>query len=89
METQTAVHFCVKERLAFIETSALSSSNVEVAFRQVLLQMYRAAAGSASRGGIGGGCGRQGSTELPRGNRLIVVPEAPAAEAQKRSCCGG
>lgn len=40
VSTDVAQHFCEREGLSFIETSALESTNVEKAFQQILTEIY-------------------------------------------------
>ena len=40
MATEDSQQFCEKEGLSFIETSALESTNVELAFQRILTEIY-------------------------------------------------
>ncbi len=40
VQTDTSQQFCEKEGLSFIETSALESTNVELAFQRILTEIY-------------------------------------------------
>ena len=40
VQTDDAQQFCEKEGLSFIETSALESTNVELAFQRILTEIY-------------------------------------------------
>eukprot|EP00341_Mesodinium_pulex_P007226 CAMPEP_0116915112 /NCGR_PEP_ID=MMETSP0467-20121206/17733_1 /TAXON_ID=283647 /ORGANISM="Mesodinium pulex, Strain SPMC105" /LENGTH=214 /DNA_ID=CAMNT_0004591711 /DNA_START=31 /DNA_END=675 /DNA_ORIENTATION=+ len=80
--TEEAMTFAENNSLAFIETSALDSTGVEEAFRQILTEIYRlmsrktiAAEGSPS-------------SSLPAGQTLTVTPEnADKSSAKKGGCC--
>lgn len=41
MQTEESQAFCEKEGLSFIETSALESTNVELAFQRILTEIYQ------------------------------------------------
>jgi len=62
--TETAKEFSEKNNLLFIETSALDSSNVELAFQNILTEIYRQSAAPK----LGGG----GSTEAPSSSTAPV-----------------
>lgn len=47
MQTDDAQQFCEKEGLSFIETSALESTNVELAFQRILTEIYHIVSASA------------------------------------------
>lgn len=40
VQTDLSQQFCEKEGLSFIETSALESTNVELAFQRILTEIY-------------------------------------------------
>jgi small GTP-binding protein len=80
--TEEAMTFAENNSLAFIETSALDSTGVEEAFRQILTEIYRlmsrktiVAEGSPS-------------SSLPAGQTLTVTPEnADKSGAKRGGCC--
>lgn len=80
--TEEAMTFAENNSLAFIETSALDSTGVEEAFRQILTEIYRlmsrktiAAEGSPS-------------SSLPAGQTLTVTPDnADKSSAKRSGCC--
>eukprot|EP00602_Paraphysomonas_sp_CaronLab_P006273 CAMPEP_0185024276 /NCGR_PEP_ID=MMETSP1103-20130426/7283_1 /TAXON_ID=36769 /ORGANISM="Paraphysomonas bandaiensis, Strain Caron Lab Isolate" /LENGTH=215 /DNA_ID=CAMNT_0027557197 /DNA_START=59 /DNA_END=706 /DNA_ORIENTATION=- len=80
--TEEAMAFAENNNLAFIETSALDSTGVEEAFRQILTEIYRlmsrktiAAEGTPS-------------SSLPAGQTLTVTPENTGkATNKKNGCC--
>lgn len=57
VKTEAGARFAQKERLAFIETSALSASNVELAFEKILKEIYLCTVKECSTKGIAGGLG--------------------------------
>mmetsp|Transcript_7169 Transcript_7169/g.10664 ORF Transcript_7169/g.10664 Transcript_7169/m.10664 type:complete len:216 (+) Transcript_7169:195-842(+) len=80
--TEEAMAFAENNNLAFIETSALDSTGVEEAFRQILTEIYRlmsrktiAAEGTPS-------------SSLPTGQTLTVTPEnTGTSNTKKNGCC--
>ena len=48
VNTDDAQQFCEKEGLSFIETSALESTNVELAFQRILTEIYHIVRASVS-----------------------------------------
>lgn len=100
VQTEEAVSFAQANNLAFIETSALDSTGVEEAFRQILTEIYRlisrkAAAqtgDSDNKGGSKGGADKASSSgSLPHGKTVTVsganAPSKSGASAAKRGCC--
>ncbi|CAE7666097.1 RAB11B, partial [Symbiodinium microadriaticum] len=79
--TEEAMTFAENNSLAFIETSALDSTGVEEAFRQILTEIYRL----MSRKTIAA----EGSTSsaLPAGQTLTVTPENTDKSGAKRGGC--
>jgi len=53
--TETAKDFAEKNALSFIETSALDSTNVELAFQNILTEIYHQSTQPPPTGGGGGG----------------------------------
>lgn len=47
VQTDDAQQFCEKEGLSFIETSALESTNVELAFQRILTEIYHIVSAAA------------------------------------------
>ena len=74
--------FCEKEGLSFIETSALESTNVELAFQRILTEIYHI----VSKKVLG-----ESDSNGPRpgeGTRIVVSTENNEAAAKKSGCCG-
>jgi len=80
--TETAKEFSEKNNLLFIETSALDSSNVELAFQNILTEIYH----HSSRPLVN----TSGSTpaEAPPSSTpiTIVQDKAPATQASSCAC---
>jgi len=70
--TEEAKEFAEKNKLSFIETSALDSSNVELAFQNILTEIYHI----MSRPPITEG-GEDDGDRPPTGERLDLSPEIP------------
>lgn len=83
VQTEIAQQFCEKERLSFIETSALESTNVELAFQRILTEIYHRVSKKALDADDNP---HQPST----GVKIVVSPENDNAAANKKpACCGG
>lgn len=83
VQTELAQQFCEKERLSFIETSALESTNVELAFQRILTEIYHRVSKKALDADDNP---HQPST----GVKIVVSPENDTAAANKKpACCGG
>ena len=89
---EDAAAFCEREGLSFVETSALEATNVDEAFQRILTEIYHLVskrALAAAEGGDGGGAGGAGAGNAPGEGTKIVVTDAAAGGAAKRSsCCG-
>lgn len=82
VQTEDSQAFCEKEGLSFIETSALESTNVELAFQKILTEIYHivskkalAADDNNTQVGPGGG------------TRIEVTPSNAGDETKKKSTC--
>lgn len=71
--TEEAKEFAEKNRLSFIETSALDSSNVELAFQNILTEIYHI----MSRPPPLADADDEGGDTPGRGERLDISPEIP------------
>ncbi len=72
--------FCEKEGLSFIETSALESTNVEMAFQKILTEIYHIVSKKA--------LAAEDSAPRPGEGTKIVVTEPVSETTKKSSCCG-
>ena len=72
--------FCEKEGLSFIETSALESTNVEMAFQKILTEIYHIVSKKA--------LAAEDSAPRPGEGTKIVVTEPASEKEKKSSCCG-
>lgn len=76
-----------RERLAFIETSALDSTNVEQAFHQILAEIYTL----REQRQVDDAAAQEGETQsaAPRGQRIQLNDETEATQQQRRRrmCC--
>ena len=70
--------FCEKEGLSFIETSALESTNVELAFQRILTEIYHIVSKKA--------LASEDKPQPEKGTRIMVSETAPE-EKKKASCC--
>eukprot|EP00271_Cylindrocystis_brebissonii_P008260 TRINITY_DN222_c0_g1_i1.p1 TRINITY_DN222_c0_g1~~TRINITY_DN222_c0_g1_i1.p1 ORF type:complete len:224 (-),score=43.34 TRINITY_DN222_c0_g1_i1:1163-1834(-) len=86
--TDEARDFAEKHKVAFIETSALESLNVEQAFVQVLTEIYHIVSKRAMEAE-----GKEGPGTILPGVKILVpaqnASETPAAQLKKRrsTCC--
>ena len=83
VQTDDAQGFCEGEGLSFIETSALESTNVELAFQNILAQIYKIVSqrqvdAKDAKGAIEG-----------QGQTITVTDTSNAPEAKKSCCCAG
>jgi len=70
-----------ENNLSFIETSALDASNVELAFQNILTEIYRIVSSKALDQGEGGGA-------MPTGERKVLeISKSTDDSAKKGGCC--
>lgn len=79
--TETAKEFAEKNNLLFIETSALDSSNVELAFQQILTEIYE-----VSIRHLNAPNQPSESVQTPVGKPLTIT-ENPNPAAEQKSAC--
>ncbi|KAJ5676076.1 hypothetical protein N7462_008973 [Penicillium macrosclerotiorum] len=77
--TEEAKQFASENNLSFIETSALDASNVELAFQNILTEIYRIVSSKALDNGEAG-------SSLP-GKGQPVIDFTPQENDQKQGCC--
>ena len=77
VETDIAKAFSEKETLFFIETSALESTNVEMAFQQILTEIYHTVSKKALDGDGASG---------PAGGATIEVKATDNVKAKSKCC---
>ncbi|MBN3295000.1 RB11A protein, partial [Amia calva] len=77
--TEEAKDFAEKHGLSFLETSALDSSNVELAFQTILTEIYRIVSQRQMSG-------RSDSDFSPNSN-VVPITVQPTQHAPKQSCC--
>ena len=91
VSTETAMSFAESNNLAFIETSALDSTGVDEAFRQILTEIYRLMSrkAMAADGGAAGGAakGAGGKAAVPQGKNISLNSNDQKAPAKKGGCC--
>lgn len=81
VQTEDAQAFCEKEGLSFIETSALESTNVELAFQNILTQIYKIVSVKQMET-------KDDKEAIEGKGTTIVVTEQPAATEKKgKGCC--
>jgi len=80
VSTEDATAFAEREALSFIETSALESTNVEMAFQQILTEIYHIVSKKAL-GADGEGAGG------PAAGTTIEVKALGAEDGRKSKCC--
>lgn len=81
VQTDDAKAFAEKEALSFIETSALESTNVELAFQQILTEIYHIVSKKALAGDA------EGQHNLNSGTTIEVKPVGEGAIKRKSKCC--
>ena len=81
------ISFARKNELAFIETSALDATGVEIAFRRILQEIYKTQTKKQLKNAQGKTAGGS-AAPLSRGQTLQLKPEeAPDEIATKNGCC--
>mmetsp|Transcript_8650 Transcript_8650/g.25435 ORF Transcript_8650/g.25435 Transcript_8650/m.25435 type:complete len:93 (+) Transcript_8650:443-721(+) len=76
--TEDAKAFAEQNNLAFIETSALDATNVDLAFETILIEIYRIVTRKTLEAG--------GGAVASAGGEKIVLGNA-AAPPSKKGCC--
>jgi len=82
--TETAKEFAEKNGLSFIETSALDSTNVELAFQTILTEIYHQSARPQPTPGGGGSGGEEGTGTGP--TKPIDISN-PTTKPEETSTC--
>ena len=88
---EDAAAFCEREGLSFVETSALEATNVDEAFERILTEIYHIVskrALAAAEGGEGGGAGGGAGSAPGEGTKIVVTDAAAGGAAKRSSCCG-
>ncbi|KNA16454.1 hypothetical protein SOVF_088630 [Spinacia oleracea] len=80
VSTEDAKAFAEREKLFFMETSALESLNVENAFSEVLTQVYHVVCRKALDAG-------GDPTALPKGQTIDIGSKDDVSEVKKVGCC--
>eukprot|EP00211_Chloroparvula_japonica_P014949 CAMPEP_0119130898 /NCGR_PEP_ID=MMETSP1310-20130426/9027_1 /TAXON_ID=464262 /ORGANISM="Genus nov. species nov., Strain RCC2339" /LENGTH=231 /DNA_ID=CAMNT_0007121439 /DNA_START=14 /DNA_END=710 /DNA_ORIENTATION=- len=82
VQTEDAQGFCEKEGLSFIETSALESTNVELAFQNILTQIYKIVSVKQMEA-------KDNKEAIEGKGTTIVVTEQAAGDAKKKFAAEG
>mmetsp|Transcript_2628 Transcript_2628/g.7817 ORF Transcript_2628/g.7817 Transcript_2628/m.7817 type:complete len:218 (+) Transcript_2628:164-817(+) len=83
VQTDLSQQFCEKEGLSFIETSALESTNVELAFQRILTEIYHIVSKKSL-------ASEDNPHQPSSGVKIVVSPENDTSAASKKpACCGG
>eukprot|EP01090_Pellita_catalonica_P023300 TRINITY_DN950_c0_g1_i1.p1 TRINITY_DN950_c0_g1~~TRINITY_DN950_c0_g1_i1.p1 ORF type:complete len:101 (+),score=20.27 TRINITY_DN950_c0_g1_i1:242-544(+) len=85
VRTETAAAFAEKHKLSFIETSALDSTNVELAFQKILTEIYHIVSVSSSSK-VNVGQRKQHRDDM--GGEVIDDLGSEEEEKPKSNCCG-
>lgn len=83
--TEDAKEFAEKEGLCFMETSALESTNVELAFLTVLTEIYRIVSKKALTANDESESG--GSSSLLKATNIVVPGQEPESGRRSYNCC--
>jgi len=79
--TEEAAAYAEKHGLSFIETSALDSTNVELAFQKILTEIYHIVGPASLPGG-------PAKTEQGTGEKVTITNRETTATPGKKPCCG-
>ena len=86
---EDAAAFCEREGLSFIETSALEATNVDEAFQKILTEIYHIVSKRALAAAEGeGASGAAGGNAPGEGTKIVVTDAAAGGAAKRSSCCG-
>jgi len=85
VKQEDASAFAEKNRLAFMETSALESSNVELAFQTIITEIYKL----LNRKSILGESTPDAETKVGGGEKINLQQSPPSSKGKKQSggCC--
>lgn len=78
--TEDSQAFAEKEKMCFMETSALDATNVDGAFTEVLAQIYRVVSRKALNAG-------DDPASLPKGQTINVGAKDDVSAVKKAGCC--
>jgi Ras-related protein Rab-11A len=86
VDKEDAVAYAVANGLGFIETSALSSTGVEVAFHKIATDVYHLV---SRRGGKGAAGGASAMAAVQQGDAIVItgVDGKDTATRKKGPCC--
>ncbi|KAK1373777.1 Ras-related protein RGP1 [Heracleum sosnowskyi] len=84
VSSEDAKEFAERENLYFMETSALESTNVEIAFNTVLTEIYRTVSKKAL---VANEAESGGNSALLKGSNIVVPSAEPLSGGRKYSCC--
>jgi hypothetical protein len=88
---EEAMAFAEKYDLAFIETSALASTGVEIAFHRLLTEVYHVNSkriAAAAEADAAGGAGGAGGSGVKTGDAIVITADG-TAPVKKPGCCAG
>lgn len=86
IKTEEGAKYAQLQKIAFIETSAFDSSNIDMAFERILNEIYQITIRNTTGNG-------QGRSSIASGRRIdvatdnIVVSNQPPTKKKKDSCC--
>jgi len=83
--TETAKEFAEKNSLSFIETSALESTNVELAFQNILTEIYRQTIGGGGGAKAAETPASSGDAPAP-GKAIEITADSSQKPAESSSC---
>eukprot|EP01092_Planopodium_desertum_P007378 TRINITY_DN3022_c0_g2_i1.p1 TRINITY_DN3022_c0_g2~~TRINITY_DN3022_c0_g2_i1.p1 ORF type:complete len:244 (-),score=5.22 TRINITY_DN3022_c0_g2_i1:42-719(-) len=86
VSTETAKEFSEKNNLSFIETSALDSTNVELAFTRILTEIYRKSQPKPSPAGTTPHVEVKPTESIGRGEPVDLTKTGPDPAASKCVC---
>jgi len=79
--TEEAKQFASENNLSFIETSALDASNVELAFQNILTEIYRIVSSKVLDQGEGG------QNVLGGDRKVLEISKSADTESKQGKCC--
>jgi small GTP-binding protein len=81
VETETALEYATKNKLAFIETSAMEAVGVDDGFTRIVAEIYKTKmAKRMAREGLD-------NVALPQGRTIDMNAQANSAAQEKKGCC--
>lgn len=84
---EEALAFAEKYDLAFIETSALAATGVDIAFHRILTEIYHVNSKKVVASAAAGTGAEEGGAATVKAGEALVITAEGATPAKKTTCC--